>query len=203
MKRPLSDEALVERTAEGDAAAFETLFDRHEPVLRARLGRMISPRLRSKISVSDLLQEARLAVYRGCAGFRPRREGSVRAWLLRIAELKALEAVRRWTGVAARDVAREQAPGSATRSSQVSGRGPSPSEVAMQGELQAEVLAVLDGLVPDHREVLRLVAMQGLTFVEAAGRMDRSDDAVRKLYVRALAAFTKRFQALRDGSSDA
>lgn len=202
-KRTLTDETLVERTAEGDADAFATLFDRHEPLLRARLARMISPVLRSKISVSDLLQEARLAAYDGCAGFRPRREGSVRAWLVRIAERKALDSVRRFTGVAARDVGREQAPGGTTRHGQVSGRGPSPSEVAMAGELKAEVVQALDALAPDHREVLRLVAMQGLTFVEAAARMERADEAVRKLYGRALAAFTKRFQVPRNGSSDA
>ncbi len=201
--RTLTDEALVERTAAGDEQAFETLFGRHEPLLRVRLARMISPRLRSKVSVSDLLQEARLAAYDGCPGFRPRGEGSVRAWLLRIAENKALEAVRRYTGVAMRDAGREAVGAERAEDGQLAGRGPSPSEVAMASELRDVVLRAMRRLPDDYREVLHLVGAQEMTFVEAGHRLGRTNEAIRKLYGRALAAFTKRLHEERGGVTDA
>ncbi len=45
----------------------------------------------------------------------------------------------------------------------------------------------LDQLTPDHREVIVLRHLHGMTFPEVATSMDRSVGSVEKLWVRALA----------------
>ena len=68
-----SDGVLLDRTRAGDEGVLETLFERHERVLRASLRRMIAPSLRRKVSVSDALQQTRLAAVEawpaGCARY--------------------------------------------------------------------------------------------------------------------------------------
>ena len=138
--------------------------------------------------MSDILQEARLAAHLACASFEPRGEGSVRAWLTRIAELKAYEAVRRFTGVAKRDAGREATHDARPNTDQLVGHEPSPSQAAIAVELTDAVRRALDRLPDDYREVLHLIAVKGLTFAVAGDRMARTGEAVRKLYGRALRA---------------
>ena len=46
---------------------------------------------------------------------------------------------------------------------------------------------VLKQLPADYREVLILRHLEGLTFAQVAKRLERTDDSVQKLWVRALA----------------
>jgi RNA polymerase sigma-70 factor (ECF subfamily) len=49
----------------------------------------------------------------------------------------------------------------------------------------------LDALPVDYREVIILHHVEGLSFAEVARRMDRSQDGVKKLWVRGLARLRK------------
>src|SRR5262249_10200226 len=61
-----------------------------------------------------------------------------------------------------------------------------PSQRAVRRE-QAVLLAdALERLPADYREVIVLRHLQELSFAEVAARMDRSEDAVKKLWTRAL-----------------
>jgi RNA polymerase sigma-70 factor (ECF subfamily) len=46
---------------------------------------------------------------------------------------------------------------------------------------------LLGQLPDDHREVIILRHLEGLTFAEVAARLDKSTDSVKKLWARALA----------------
>jgi RNA polymerase sigma-70 factor (ECF subfamily) len=63
----------------------------------------------------------------------------------------------------------------------------SPSQQAARRE-QAVILAEVLGQLPDdHREVIILRHLEGMTFPEVAARLDKSTDSVKKLWARALA----------------
>jgi RNA polymerase sigma-70 factor (ECF subfamily) len=65
--------------------------------------------------------------------------------------------------------------------------GSTPSQRAARRE-QAVLLAdALDRLPEQYREVLILHHLEGLSLVEAAGRLGRSVDSVKHLWTRALA----------------
>ena len=201
-----TDEHLLARFQAGDAAAFETLFERHENFLRSTARARISPAVQAKVSVSDVVQETRITAHRGLQRFTARDPGALRVWLVRVVERKSLDAVRRYGGTAKRAVAREAGVGNAHRGAEtapglsaVPAQGPSPSEAAMRSELAEVALRALAGLSPDHQEVLRHTRLKGLTLEQTAACMGRSPDAVKKLAARALAAFAGALRA-RDGA---
>ncbi len=185
-----SEADLLQRAQRGDPSAFCTLFDRHVPDLEARIRRRLSPAVRRKVSVSDVVQETRIAAFEGCAAFESRGEGAFRAWLLGIAEIQSRRAVRRYASTGKRDVAREVSRADGRSHGAPLATGPTPSDAAIAGEVRQSVARALAALPPDYRDVLRLTQFEGLTLREAAERMGRSREAVKKLYGRAMIRFT-------------
>ncbi len=168
--------------------AVAARFELHRPALEGRIRRLIPARLRRKVSVADVLQETRIVAFARSAEFEGSGDGALRAWLLAIATNKAREARRRHLAArrnAAREVSQE---GSRPPESPVS-PGRSPSEDASAAESAEIVRRALARLPPDYAEVLRLTRLEGLTLAEAAVRMGRSREAVKKLAGRALARF--------------
>ena len=158
------------------------------PGARACVAGLLGPAVRRKVSVADVLQEAWITAHDRLAEFEPRGDGAFGAWLARIAEWKAREAVRRFAGTARRDARREVSRGGRPDTAVAAAAdGPSPSGVASARERSERVLRALDRLEPDHRQVIRLVQLDGLRIAEAAELMGRSRDATKKLYGRALA----------------
>ncbi len=192
----LTDEALIRKVRdEKDERAFETLFERHAADLAARIRHVLPPAVRRRVSVSDVLQEARITAFARCPMFEFRVEGGPRRWLLRIAEMKARAAFRRHAGTAKRATGREVPHGGRRNTSSFTALGPSPSETASTREQRDAALRALDALPPDYREVLRLTRMEGLSLAEASVRMGRTREAVKKLSGRAMVSFTAVYEA--------
>ncbi len=196
------DEALLlARARAGEPEAMQALFERHRGALEARIRRFLPRAVQRKVSVSDVVQEARILAFSRTGEFVPERAGAYRAWLLRIAELKAREALRAHAGTSKRAVGREVTRGDASAAPEGVAAGPSPSQAAMTAETRDAVRSVLATLAPDYREVLRLARLEGLAIREVAERMGRSPEAIKKLYGRALAAFGRAVAEARDGGS--
>ena len=196
--RDLPDEDLWRRVRAGDASAFGTLFDRNLGALEARVRRMLPTPVRRRVSVSDVVQETRVTAFARYREFEPRHDGAFRAWLLAIAERKSLEALRRHGGTAKRAAGREVTRGDRPDTANLPGRGRTPSQEAIAKEDRETVRRALDALPEDYREVLRLTRLRGLTLAEAADRMGRSREAVKKLHGRAML----RLARLLEGESD-
>lgn len=186
-----SDETLIQRARAGDARAFQALCNRYESLLRARARRWIVGAVQRKVSLGDVLQEAYYLAHQRLDEFEDRGEGAFGAWLAQIVEFKAREASRRYTGAAMRDTHREVTSGGGSDTSTVRGHEPSPIESAMTHEATDAVRLALTALSKDHRMVLELVRFDNLPLKEAAVLMERSYDATRKLYGRAVAALAR------------
>ena len=201
-RRPVPTEAqLVERFQGGDAAALEQLLTRHRLVLERFAMRWLPTKLRRRVSCADLLQDVRMVALRKGASFEYRGEGSVRNWLLRILEFEVRNQVRH-EGAARRDAARDVTRGARPDTGYLIGDGPSPSQVAIASELAGVAREAMEELPPHYREVLRMTREEGVPLREVAERIDRSYEATKKLYARALARFTREFEARRGGRSD-
>jgi len=186
-----SEGDLLHLARGGDGDAFETLFLRHEALLADRVRRLLPPAVRRRHSVQDVLQETRIVALDRCASFEDRGAGAFGAWLLGIAENKVREAVRHHRGTARRAVGREVTRGDRTGSRDGPRHFRTPSQDAMAGETADRVRRALATLPEDYREVLRLTRFEGLTLAEAAERMGRSREAVKKLNGRALARLAR------------
>src|SRR5436305_4720265 len=97
--RELADEDLMPLVHEGDARAFEVVFDRHADSAFSLAYRMCGRRSMAQ----DVVQEAFLSLWRSGAPY-DRSRGSVRSWLLSVVRNRAIDVFRRDTVRAGRDV---------------------------------------------------------------------------------------------------
>src|SRR6478609_6062090 len=86
----LADEDLMQLVRRGDAAAFETVYERHATAAFSLAYRMTGTRNLAE----DVVQEAFLSLWRSGARY-DRTRGSVRTWVLGIVHNRAIDALRR------------------------------------------------------------------------------------------------------------
>jgi RNA polymerase sigma-70 factor, ECF subfamily len=84
----MDDDELIAALAAGDEVALRELFNRHAPILAARLRAVLPPS-----DVEDVLQETFLAAWKGASSYRP--EGRAGGWLWVIARNQAALLLRR------------------------------------------------------------------------------------------------------------
>ena len=177
---------LVSRIRAGDRKAFNELFGRYltrvENVVRGRLG----AELRSRESVSDIVQEVYLEAVRSFDRFSPQAPQGFYRWLCKIVEHKIIDAHRRHFGAARRDARREVALEQIGSPALNGPEGDSPSRIMLRDEASDQVRQALMRLPPDHRRVIELRQFEMLSSADVGQRMSRSAEAVRALLVRAL-----------------
>jgi RNA polymerase sigma-70 factor, ECF subfamily len=193
MSQPRPDpELLLVRARAGDRDALGELLAGYSNYL-ALLARMqIGKRLQGKVDPADLVQEAFLEAHRDFPQFRGTTESELVQWLRRILAANLTDLLRRYLGSRRRDVRLErQLEAELDESSQAMDLGlvtrrSSPSQQAARQE-QAVLLAdALQSLPADYSEVIVLHHLEGLSFPEVAQRMGRSQDSVKKLWIRGL-----------------
>ncbi len=193
MSRPSPDPGeLLSLARAGDGCARGRLLEQYRSylILLARL--QIGRRLQGKAGASDVVQETFLEAHRDFAQFQGQSEGELVGWLRRILATNLANLVRHYVGTRRRDVRLErQLAAELDESSRALDGGlaaqlSSPSQQADRRELAVLLADALRRLPDDHREVIVLRHLEGLTFPEVAVRMGRSVDVVKKLWPRAL-----------------
>jgi RNA polymerase sigma-70 factor (ECF subfamily) len=146
-------DTLLLRVADGDHAAFETLYDLVAPIVHGVALAVV----RDPIRAQDVTQEVLLEVWRTAPRFDPAR-GSARAWLVTMARRRAVDHVR-------------SAQAAAVRESTVGVRDTVPDydQVADAVEVRMEHQAVrrcLDALTELQRDAVTLAFYRGYTHRE-------------------------------------
>jgi RNA polymerase sigma-70 factor (ECF subfamily) len=129
------------------------------------------------------VQETFVDAHRDFEQFVGKSEGELFAWLRQILLHKASHARDRYFGTAKRNLAQEQP---LFGSSNVAGPGPTPSRLAVGAENRRQLADALERLPADHRQVIELRSFERLPFAEVGQRMERGEDAVGKLWFRAI-----------------
>lgn len=141
---------------EGEAHAFEVIFDRHSDAAFSLAYRMCGRRAMAE----DTVQEAFLSLWRSGARYDPAR-GSVRAWLLRVVHNRTIDAFRRSSAKDGRDVFDETAVERLA--------APELTELEFErGEDVREVRDALATLPPDQRKVIELAYFGGFSHTQIA-----------------------------------
>jgi RNA polymerase sigma-70 factor (ECF subfamily) len=179
----LSDGALLERVARGDADAFTALYRRFERPVFAMLLRLAGGR---RAVAEEWLQEAFTRVWLGAATHDPSR-GEVRPWVYRIALNTARSEMARKryrTPHVSIDEAGIDLPDRAAGEGGVAAR----LDEARQASAFAEAL----GRLPDFmREVVVLRCSRELTFAEIAAVTGAPQGTLKSRFHRAVAALRK------------
>lgn len=189
----LDAQLLLNQARGGNEKALGQLLESYTRYLTLLARVQIGRRLQGKVDPSDVVQETFLEAHRQIANFRGNSEGELVAWLRRILAGQIALTLRRFLGTKGRDLKLErELAAQLDQSSEILDGGlvasnSTPSQHASRRE-QALLLAdALDRLPEDYREVIILRHLEGLSFAEVSQRMERSEDSVQKLWVRALA----------------
>lgn len=161
--------------------------------LQLYVSHLTGPALRRRIDILDLVQDTQLRALRSEQAVRLEGEDLWR-FLRAIARSTVVDAARharhlprRAASLAPRG-AESSSPGplQAQRAAQ-----PGPRTLAATAEDERRLQAAFDGLTPEHRRVIGLRRLEGLSAVETGARMGRSETAVHSLFRRALAAWAE------------
>jgi RNA polymerase sigma-70 factor, ECF subfamily len=170
-----TDLDLLRQARRGDIGAFHRLVDRYGPYLYG-LGVSLLGR---PADAEDAVQETLIGAFRGLGSFRE--ESSVKTWLTRIMVRQAARRQRR-PGPAG-DVGIEAAP------------EPSAPSGSAGADARMDVRAAIDALAPEHRQVIVLRELHGLSYEEIARALDVPRGTVESRLFRARRALQ---ELLRD-----
>ena len=158
--RERADEDLMALVQEGDARAFEAIFDRHGGPAFSLAYRMCGRR----VMAEDIVQEAFLSLWRSGAHY-DRARGSVRTWVLGVVHNRAIDALRRRT---TRERGRVSDEGIEER---VAAPERTDVEFARRDEAR-EIRDALEQLPDEQSRVIELAYFGGLTHLQIASMLD-------------------------------
>jgi len=175
---------LVGRLRDGDAAAFDAVYEEY----RARLYSFLARLSRSRDVAEDLAEETWLRLVASSGRLRP--DTRLGPWLFTVARNLYYSYCRsRALGETVFDGLIGLWPGGSPR--------PSPFEETAVRELERRVEQGLAALPSAQREALLLVSIEGLTPSEAAGVCGLTPEAFRQRLSRARAALDQELGSLR------
>ncbi len=164
-----ADHELMKRVRAGDAGAFDVLFERYGPRVRARLLRVV----RSGSAADDLLQEVFLRLWTRADQWGER--GPLAAWLLRMATNLALNHLR---SARRRHDRPLDVPDNSGKDDEdlvpgwmIDTAALGPDEIVEQAERDAAFRGVLDALPEQKRELIRMAHEAEMGIGEIADRL--------------------------------
>lgn len=176
-----SDDTLMLAVQRGDLGALDHLFVRHHRPLYGYMARMTGDRH----AAEDLVQEAFLRLLRLRGRYAP--QGRFRAWLFRIGHNLAHDHIRAGHRLVAIDDAGE-----------LGEEMTSALEDLEEAEQRRSLEAAVTALPPQHRDVLLLRGVEGLSNEEIASVLGCSHGAVRVRIHRAVSALRARLAEMAE-----
>lgn len=201
-------DALLASAKAGDAAALSTLFGLYQNYIRLLAAAHVRSRLRVRASGSDIAQETFVKATEAFEGFRGTTGGEFVVWLRAILARRIQHQIQLHFHAQARDVRREVSletvgrwvDQSSVRLETVLVAGdPSPGTRLQDHERSVRVANALATLPENYRDVLMLRSIEGLDFPEVAVKMQRSQGAVRMLWLRAVESLRDALGVEEDG----
>lgn len=190
--------ALLNQAKQGDTAALGTMLQWYVNYLTILASTGLNHQLRRRVNPSDVVQEAMLAAHRDFCAFRGQSQNELLAWLRQILINTLHHNFARHMKAEKRDVRREVSLDAMANRLEESACNlaallpadvDSPSAAMRADENAVELADQLSNLPESYRDVIVYRVLHGLSFEEIAGRMHRSNGAVRMLWLRGLEAF--------------
>ena len=176
------DFRLVERAQRGDLGSYDELVTRH----RGKIFAMIRNMIHQEADAWDLSQEVFIKAWQALPRFEAKAKFST--WLYRIAHNVVYDWTRKRRIDSAGELNDEIFERERIDSSSMTtpSGGDTPDETMSRGELRVKIEAALAKLSEDHREVVVLKDVQGLSYKEIADVMACSIGTVmsRLFYAR-------------------
>jgi len=190
---------LVDAAREGDNEARSEICRQVQGRLNHMADQHLDAGLRRKLNPSDIVQATMIRMVQGFGDFRGATSAEFYGWLNTILK-NEVNSTRRDFQRQRRDVRKETEANSAVVRGQAR-TDERPDRPLRSKEKMARFRQVIDRLPPDYAQVIELRSIQELSFEDVAREMDRSVNAVSKLWGRALIALQQELSMLDDSIS--
>lgn len=178
---------LVDEARAGEPEAIGRLIESSRDYLLLIANQGIDPDIRGKIGASDIVQESILTAQANIGRFRGDTKGEWLAWLKQILINDLRESRRTYKSVQKRSVRQERSiDGSAPIAPLIQDAHLTPRTHAVKTEEMELLLAAIAELPEDQQQIIKLRNWEHLSYEEIGQRLNRSPDAVRKMWGRAV-----------------
>jgi RNA polymerase sigma-70 factor, ECF subfamily len=167
---------LLVRARDGDAEAREALLERLRPRIVLWVSARLGARLSAEVEPEDIAQDVLLAMHKRLDDFKGDDRRAFLGWIFTVAENRI------------RDLADRAGAGKRQRAELPRREQTTPSQAAAREELARRLADAVGRLDEPHRQVIQMRRFEEMEVNEIARRLDRSENAVRILYCRAIAA---------------
>ena len=188
MPSPPDEATLIERSREGDLAAFNALVAAYQDQVYNLCLRMLG----SQQPAEDVAQETFISAYRNVGRMRG---PSVRSWLLRIAANACIDELRRRKRHPQLSLDSRRNDDENEGSYDVPDSAPGPEQVAVRVELRQALEAELLQLPAGQRLAVVLCDVEGLAYEEIASAMGTSVGTVKSRISRGRSRLRSALQA--------
>jgi RNA polymerase sigma-70 factor (ECF subfamily) len=193
--------SLIEQARAGDHHALGELLERFRPALAKLASQLLSPALAQKVGASDLVQETCLDAMRDFRATRALHAHGVKIWLITLLTNNLKDWQRKFRSAKKRELRRERPlPASDSKFGPaaqplVSGDSGPASRLVRQ-ESADRVQQGLARLPRGLQQVIVWRTHERRTWQEIARTLDRSEDAVRMLWKRAVERLKRELREL-------
>jgi len=202
MSEPTAElDQLLTAARAGSREALGDALELCRQYLLAVANRQLNPALRSKGGASDIVQQTFLEAQRDFGKFQGDSVEALQAWLKHLLLNNAADFARGFQDTDKRRIDREVGlpGGTSDAGGDLAGDTPTPSVNAMAEEQAAKVRRALETLPEDYRQVIVWRYQEERSFAEIAERMGRTENAVRKLWFRAIERLEQELGGSIDG----
>jgi RNA polymerase sigma-70 factor, ECF subfamily len=173
----------------GSRAVLGALLEECRNYLLLIANRELGDGIQAKVGASDLVQETFFEAQKIFDRFKGNSREELRLWLARILEFKIAQATRRYAGTEMRDVRREVPLDTMSQDLRPELSIESDSTRAPPEERDRKLVALrtaIERLPPAYRLAIEMRSFEKRPFAELAVKLERSTDAARRLWLRAV-----------------
>lgn len=178
-----------------EPGAIGALLQLHYNYLRFLAAAQLGQTLQRRVSPSDVVQETLLAAHRDFGSFRGTSVAEFTSWIKTILSRALVREFERHLTAGKRDIRREVSIDTVVKNmesscifaaSLVAPKSQDPATIVSLDEETRRVANLIAQLPLDYQTIIMLKTFAGLENSQIAQRMDRSEQAVRLLWMRAL-----------------
>lgn len=183
--------AFVDRLQVGSDEAFETLIHLYQTPIYNVAYRILG----DEAEASDAVQETFMKVFKGIKTFRG--ECGLKTWIYRIAISESLNRQRWWSRWRRHaPVSIDDTSHNGSRLVELTDSGPNPESACARAELEREVQKALKGLSFEHRVVVVLRDIEGLSYEEISATLGLSLGTVKSRLWRARSDMKNKLESI-------
>ena len=174
-----AEDLLIKRAQSGDVAAFEALIEAYEQKVFHIAYRMAG----NPDDAADMAQEILLKIFRNVGKFKG--ESKFSTWVYRVATNTCLDELKKAKRKAAYSLDEEFETEEGQLGVEVADTAPTPEQRVEGQEIRDAITEAISRLSEEHRQIIILRDINGLTYEEVADILDCSLGTVKSRISRA------------------